>query len=278
MSERNADQKAFWNGPVGERWAQRQADMDRNLTDATAATLKCAAAKAGERVLDIGCGAGQTSVMLAEAVGSHGHVTGVDISAPLLGVARARTKDARNVDFVEADASEHAFAPDYDLVFSRFGVMFFDDPPAAFANIREALKPGGRLVFVCWRPPAENQWVALPAAVAKNLLPPQPPSDPLAPGPFAFADPKRVEDILTKAGFRAVAFEKLDGHMNLGHDPDNAATQMTQIGPLSRALTDAGDDALREKVRVAVRDAFAKIATADGIAPGIACWVVSARA
>ncbi|HEY0104915.1 MAG TPA: class I SAM-dependent methyltransferase, partial [Rhizomicrobium sp.] len=211
------------------------------------------------------------------AVGQHGHVTGVDISAPLLAAARAQAGDARNADFVEADASAHAFAPDYDLVFSRFGVMFFEDPAAAFANIRKALKPGGRLAFVCWRPALENQWVALPAAAAKDLLPPQPPPDPLAPGPFAFADPRRVEAILTTAGFRDATIEKLDGTMNLGSDSDHAAFQMANIGPLSRSLGDA-DDATRARVHAAVKAALETIATPDGIRPAIACWLVSAVA
>src|SRR6266481_138118 len=148
----NADQIKFWNGPGGEKWATYQTDMDRNLNDVTAAIMPFAAPELDERVLDIGCGAGQTSYLLAAAVGAHGHVTGVDISAPLLGVARARMGAAKNMAFIDADAAFHPFTGEYDLVFSRFGVMFFDDPRAAFANIRKGLKPGGRLAFVCWRP------------------------------------------------------------------------------------------------------------------------------
>ncbi len=155
--------------------------------------------------------------------------------------------------------------------------MFFDDPPAAFANIRKALKPGGRLAFVCWRPVAENEWVGIPAAAAKDLLPAQPPADPLAPGPFAFADPERTQDILEKAGFADVKIEKLDGRMDLGPSADHAAFQMTHLGPLSRALNDV-DDATREQVRLAVKTAFEKLRTPEGIRPRIACWLVSARA
>ncbi|HXC54970.1 MAG TPA: class I SAM-dependent methyltransferase [Rhizomicrobium sp.] len=274
----NADQIKFWNGPTGLKWTQFQADMDRNLAAATAGILPFAKAAPGERVLDIGCGAGETSLKLAEAVGPNGRVTGVDVSAPLLGLARARAGAAKNVAFVEADAAFYPFAPDHDLVFSRFGVMFFDAPAAAFANIRTALKPGGRLAFVCWRPAPDNQWVALPAGAARGLLPPQPPPDPLAPGPFAFADPGRVAAILTAAGFRDVRIEKLDGHMDLGRDADHAAFQMTNLGPLSRALGDASvDDAARERVRVAVKAALEDIRTPDGIRPAIACWLVGAR-
>jgi SAM-dependent methyltransferase len=275
--EPNADQRAFWNGATGARWAQHQSDMDRNLTDASAGVLKLAGARRGERVLDIGCGAGQTTFALADAVGRDGHVTGLDISAPLLANAAKMGAEVPNVSFVEADASLHPFKPEYDLVFSRFGVMFFDDPIAGFTNIRKALKPSGRLAFVCWRPAPENQWVAIPAGAAKDLLPPQPPPDPLAPGPFAFSDPKRVESILSQAGFHDVRIEKLDGVMDLGPSAEHAAFQMTNLGPLSRALNDA-DDATRARVVAAVKAAFEKIATPAGVCPGIACWLASARA
>ncbi len=223
----NADQVAFWNGPAGEKWAQLQVEMDRNLGDVTAALLPFAAPKPGERVLDIGCGAGQTSYLLADAVGQGGHVTGVDISAPLLAAARRVMDSAKNIAFVEADASAYDFKPEYDLVVSRFGVMFFDDPPDAFANIRTALKPGGRLAFACWRSVPENQWVSLPVGAARAILPPLPPPDPLAPGPFAFAEPARVKDILGRAGFRDIRIEPLDGVMDLGPDLDRAGYLMT---------------------------------------------------
>lgn len=272
----NADQIEYWNGPSGQRWATMQSDMDRNLADATAGVMRLAAAQPGERVLDIGCGAGQTTMLLAQAVGAPGRITGVDISAPLLAAARGHAAGAENIEFVEADASAHPFQPECDLVFSRFGVMFFDNPPAAFANIRKAAKPGGRLAFVCWRPAAENEWVSVPMAAGRPLLPPQEPFDPLAPGPFAFADPKRVEAILDEAGWSDVRIAALDGSMNLGPSAEAAAHQMTNLGPLSRALKDA-NDATRERVRAAVQSALESIRKDGLIQPGIACWLVSAR-
>src|ERR1700753_1453003 len=196
----NADQIKYWNGPTGHKWTQFQADMDHNLADATAGVLRFAAAKPGEHVLDVGCGAGQTTLLLARAVGLSGRVLGVDIPQPMLAAAGKAAAELPNVRFVEGDASRHPFEQQCDLAFSRFGVMLFDDPPAAFANIRGALKPGGRLAFVCWRPAMENEWVSVPLAAAKDLLPAQPPPDPLAPGPFAFADPQRVRDVLGKGG------------------------------------------------------------------------------
>ena len=205
---------------------------------------------AGERVLEVGCGTGGTTADLAKAVGAKGHVLGADISEPLVEAARAR--GLGNATFEVADATTHAFEPaSFDLVFSRFGVMFFDNPPAAFANIRKGLKPGGRLAFVCWRPAMENEWVTVPAAAARPHLPPQPPPDPLAPGPFAFADPVSLKSILSGAGFRDVQAKKLDGVMNLGTSSDEAAFQMTNLGPLSRALGEVEDQAIRDRVRVA---------------------------
>ena len=176
----------YWNGPVGERWASRPADFDRNMMHVTAALMAFAAPRPGERALDVGCGAGTTSLALWRAVRPNGTVTGIDISAPMLATARRRAEeDEAPIEFIHADAATHPFAPRYDLMLSRFGVMFFDDPPAGFANVRGALKPGGRLAFVCWRAFAENVWAFAPYQAALSLLPPQEPSDPHAPGPFA---------------------------------------------------------------------------------------------
>jgi len=262
--------------PTG--WLGRRVARAMNIGHArlTAWALTHVTIAPRSRTLDIGCGGGQTSNSLADAVGAAGHVTGVDISTPLLGLARSRARG--NTDFIHADAAFHPFKPEYDLIFSRFGVMFFDDPAEAFANIRKAAKPGGRLAFVCWRPVPENQWVLVPAMAAQPFLPPAPPADPFAPGPFAFADPKRVEGILTKAGFRNWKLEKLDGHMHLGATAENAAFLMTQIGPLSRALNEVEDEAVKTKIRAAVQAAFEGIKKNGEVAPGIACWLVSASA
>jgi SAM-dependent methyltransferase len=268
----NAQQIEYWNGAVGERWAKLQQTIDANMASITEALLLFAAPKPGERVLDIGCGCGTTTSLLAKAVGPSGDVTGVDISAPMLGVARGRGIAA---NFIEADASMHAFKATHDLVFSRFGVMFFADPLPAFANIRKSLKPHGRLAFVCWRAFPENQWAFAPYAAAKPLLPDEPAGDPFAPGPFAFADAGRLRNILDEAGFGDIRINPLDSVMHMGADPDEAAKQATNIGPLARAMNGL-DDAQREKIRVVVTEALTKYRIKDGVAPDAACWLVGA--
>jgi SAM-dependent methyltransferase len=274
----NRAQIDYWNGLAGKNWARHNSETDRNLSEAADAVLKLAAARSGERVLDVGCGAGATSMMLAGAVGPSGFVRGVDVSQPLLAMARRRA-NAANVEFLEADAALCPFRPEYDLIFSRFGVMFFVDPVAAFSNIRKSAAKGARLAFVCWRGIEENEWVALPWAAAKPVLPEQKPVPSHAPGPFAFADRARVQAILAGAGFSHITFEKFDGRMDLGRSPDNAGFQVTQLmGPTARALRDA-DDETRARVEAAVSAAMAShLAHTGHIRLGMACWLVSARA
>jgi len=271
----NAQQIEFWNGPGGERWAELNDSTERMLSYVTAALMPFAAAKPGERVLDIGCGCGTTSAALAQSVGASGAVTGVDISRPMLAVARQRA--GANIAFVEADGSGHLFRSEYDLVFSRFGVMFFADPKAAFANIRKALKPAGRVAFVCWRAPQENAWAARSLSAAFDLLPPQEPVDPLAPGPFAFADNGRLQSILAGAGFKDVKIEKLDTVVGMGATADQAARASLSIGPLARAAGGL-DEATKAKIQERVREALAEFKTPAGITPPAACWLVGARA
>lgn len=273
----NEDQIKFWNEKAGRDWTELQERMDTNLSRIHAAIMAFAAPRPGEAVLDIGCGTGTTTMALADAVGPDGRVCGIDISEPMLGLAQARAKGRPNVSFALADASAQRFEADHDLLFSRFGVMFFDDPVAAFRNLRTALRPGGCLAFACWRTPPENPWASAPLQAARPLLPPQAPPDPLAPGPFAFADSVRVASILGEAGFQDVTAEKFDGVMPMGRDIAIIAAQTLQIGPLSRAVGEA-DAGTRAKIVDAVRGAMEVYRTPDGeIAPPVACWLVSAR-
>jgi SAM-dependent methyltransferase len=273
----NAAQIEYWNGPAGERWAKAQDRIDHHLGLITEALMAFAALEPGERVLDIGCGGGTTALLIRERVGPEGAVTGIDISAPNLAVARARCHAGMaDVSFVEADAATYDFQPVFDLAFSRFGVMFFDHPARALANIRKALVKEGRLAFVCWRTFRENEWAFAPFQAALDLLPPQEPMDPHAPGPFAFADSARVKRLLEQAGFRDVVIEAQDSTVNLGETVEDAVMEALTIGPLARAAAEL-DNAARDKIRARIAPVFEKYRTAYGITPPGAVWLVSAQ-
>src|SRR3954452_2790891 len=190
MAEQNAYQVADWNGQSGERWVANQARLDAILAGFGQAAIEAAAPATGEHVLDVGCGAGASSLALAARVGAGGQVLGVDISEPLIGRTRALAPQDTPALFRVADASS-AELPEgaFDILFSRFGVMFFDDPKGAFAHMRRALQPGGRVAFVCWRGAAENDWVRLPMGSIKGIVPPPAPPDPEAPGPILVRRP-----------------------------------------------------------------------------------------
>jgi SAM-dependent methyltransferase len=271
----NADQIAFWNGDAGEKWVKAQDRLDAMLGPITVELMKTANAKAGEHILDIGCGCGDTALTLAKTAA---HVTGVDISRPMLARAKQRAGDAgiKNFDAVEADASDHRFAPSYDLLFSRFGVMFFADPDSAFANMRKALKPNGRVAFVCWRAPQENEWVRVPVGAIRPHVPPQPPLGPEDPGPFAFADLARLRRILTSAGFDRIAMRPFDTPMRLGENFDDALAHIQDFGPVARMLAPASDGE-RAKATAALSDALKPYAAKKPIELGGAVWLVTAQ-
>jgi SAM-dependent methyltransferase len=273
----NAAQVAYWNTIAGETWAALQDRLDHQIEPLGRAAMTRLAPRGGERIIDIGCGCGQTTIALARAVGPAGDVCGVDVSRPMLGVAQARTAaEGVAARYIEADAQTFAFeAGGADAVFSRFGVMFFTDPAAAFANIRSALKPGGRLAFVCWRSLPENPWMAVPLRAAQAFLAPTPPLDPTAPGPFAFADRARVESILKAAGFASIEIAAHDAPVSSGDLEQTVATAL-RIGPLGALLRDQPDKAAG--VVDAIRAALAPYVTAAGVEIASATWIVTARA
>lgn len=273
----NAAQIDYWNATVGRTWAQFQDQLDRQISPLGLEALRVLAPLAGERVLDVGCGCGQTTLDLAARVGSEGHVTGIDISAPMLAVARAREipKGAAQVEFVESDAQMADLGEGvFDAMFSRFGVMFFSDPPAAFANLHKALKPGGRLAFVCWRPYAENLWMRAPMEAAQPFLPPIPATDPAAPGPFAFADSQRVRSILESAGYEAVTIEPFDARIG-GASVDDTLKLTFQVGPLGSALR--AEPQLAPIIGDAVQALLESFDTPQGVMMPAAVWIVQAR-
>ncbi|MFK0167120.1 class I SAM-dependent methyltransferase [Rhizobium sp. NPDC090279] len=283
MAEKNVYEVSDWNGQSGERWVTYQARLNAMMAVFGQAALEAAAPATGERVLDIGCGAGASSLDLAARVGPGGHVLGVDISEPLIDRARAQAPQGTPVLFQVADASS-AELPDgaFDILFSRFGVMFFHDPTAAFTHMRHALKPGGRVAFVCWRGMAENDWVRLPMGALKDILPPTAPPDPEAPGPFSFGDQGRVARILTAAGFTDVDIAPFDASIPFGKGEtrdvalDDAVKMTLEVGPLARALVDQPDD-IRARASAAVRVAFADRAGERSVMIDGAAWIVTAR-
>jgi SAM-dependent methyltransferase len=277
----NREQIDYWNGPAAERWVRHQVTLDRGLYPFGRAVLERLAPLPGERILDIGCGAGATLLELAPAVGSTGEVVGVDPSRPLLELARTRAAAAglSNVTLLEADAAHHAFAPSSHALFSRFGVMFFADPVRAFQNLRGALAAGGRLAFACWQGLAENPWCALPLTAARQALGElPPPPEPDAPGPFAFADPERVRRILTGAGFSHVAVEPFHTPVLMSEDGVEGAVDFAlRVGPVARLYADLAEPE-RQAVRRELRSALAPWATGDTLSLGGGAWLVSARA
>lgn len=276
MSAANAAQVAYWNETAGRTWADFQDPIDRQIRPLGLAAMQRLAPAPGEQVVDVGCGCGDTSLELARRVGPEGGVLGLDISAPMLEVARSRAEAAglRNLTFHEADAQTAALPGDRDAVFSRFGMMFFADPEAAFANLRRSLRPGGRLAFVCWRPLPENLWIHLPAEAAAGLVPPAPPPEPGTPGPFAFADPDRVRRILAEAGFTGIEISPHDEAIG-GLDLEGTVGMSVWRGPLGAILRERPDLApvLHDRVRTAVSPWL----RGDAVYMPSATWLVSAR-
>ena len=270
----------YWNGPAAERWVRDQVDFDRMVGPFGEAALHAAKVTAGESALDVGCGCGETLLGLASLVGPGGRVVGVDASVPMLAKAKERCRDRANVSFLGGDASKVIpDQPSFDLAFSRFGVMFFADPVGAFRRIRGALRPAGRLSFVCWRPLDQNPWAALPFDAAARAIGRPEPTPPDAPGPFSFGDPTRVRSILEGAGFRDVAAESVEREVGFGAAStlDEAAAAIARLGPVSRLLADR-DDATRARAITAIREVIPPYVGAGGeVRFRGTAWVVTAR-
>ena len=270
-----AEQAAYWKGAGGTMWLGAYDRIQRGIADFSKIALEAANAQPGERVLDVGCGTGGTTAELARAVGANGRVLGVDISEPLVGAARAQ--GLANAAFEVGDATTYPFeAQSFDLVFSRFGVMFFGDPVAAFQNIRRAMKPSGRLVFLCWRTPPENPWAAVPMRAAQPFLPPMERPGPEDPGQYSFGDRARVEFILGQAGFSGLSIEPVDLMLNQGKDIPSVMQQIGDFGPLARAFKNAEPEQIA-KAKEAIAEALKPHATPDGVKLAGACWLVRAR-
>ncbi len=272
--------RTYWNdrGPV---WVEHRERLDAMLAPLGEAAIARLHPDPGEHVLDIGCGTGTTSLELARLVGNSGQVTGVDVSAPMLDEARRRAADSRlgNVSFVVADAGVHQFEPrHFDAAFSRMGIMFFAEAAAGFTNLQRALRPGGRLTFVCWRAPEENSWVTEPGRAVAEVLGPAEPMDPNAPGPFSLASADQISSILTIAGLVDIDITPYDLPLSVGTgSTDELVRYYMDLLPAT-AIPENADVHVIDRVKAALGAMVERRRTSDGITMGGAAWLVSARA
>ena len=273
----NEDQAALWNGVGGRGWVEAQQTLDRMLAPFEELLVEAVGARRPTNVLDVGCGTGSTTLAVARALGEKGRCVGIDISEPMVALARARAAEARSpATFVATDAQTYAFEPAaFDMLISRFGVMFFDNPVGAFANLRRAARKGADLRFVAWRSGAENPFMTTAERAAAPLLPELPPRRPDAPGQFAFADRSRVQTILERSGWGDIAIEAIDVTCTLPET--DLMPYLSRLGPVGQALH-SEDEAKRLQVATTVRAAFDPYVHGAEVRFAAACWMLGARA
>jgi SAM-dependent methyltransferase len=278
-SQDGGQQTALWNGPAGRAWIQEQALLDRMYAPFAALLAEHVASLSATAVLDVGCGTGGTTLTIARRVGEAARCVGIDLSAPMIAAARARAmQDGLPAEFISADAQTYPFdAATFDAIVSRFGVMFFDDPVAAFANFRRAARSDATLRCIVWRSPADNPFMVAAERAAAPLLPDLPPRRIDGPGQFGFADPRRVHTILKDSGWSAVDIQPIDVACTLAES--DLDRYLTRLGPVG-LLLQAADDVTRERVRQVVRAGVAAHVDVDGPEARFtaACWLVDARA
>ncbi len=278
--EANAAQRRYWNTVAGPRWVANPGFRERRNQESLALLLARLDLAGGESVLEIGCGTGALTLPLAAAVGERGRVVAVDISEPMLGAARQKVgeRGLHNVTLLSGDAQLFAFEPAaFDLATSRMGVMFFADPAAAFRNIMGALKPGGRLVFACWAPLAENRhWLISYDIALRHLGPPAPPPA-YKPGPLAFGDPDYTRRVLATAGFAEIAVERAYPRIICG-SPVEESQQARMMGPTARLVEEKKpDEATRQTIAREIEAAFAAAASSGPIRLPATIFLVAAR-
>lgn len=270
------EQVALWNGVAGNAWVDAQGILDQVFAPLEDVLTGAARACQARRVLDVGCGTGGTTLALARALGAESRCVGVDISAPMIEAARQRAPGDPSLEFVVADAQTHDFpAATFDLLVSRFGVMFFDDPVAAFANLRRAMRPGGILFAIVWRDAAENPFMTAAERAAAPLLPELPARRPGEPGQFAFADASRVERVLRESGWRDIDIRPLDVPCTFA--AEDLTTYISRLGPVGRVLPTL-DAARQQQIVEAIRPAFDRYVEGTEVRVDAACWVIGAHA
>lgn len=268
----NQAQSDFWNNLAGPVWVSEKERLDRFSAHFLERGLARLAPEAGQHVLDVGCGTGASTLALAEAVGSAGKVIGVDICRVMLDAARGALSAHKHAELLEADAQTYQPASPVHLVFSRFGMMFFEDPPAAFDNLRQTLSVGGKLGFLCWRAREENEWATLPMAAAAEVIN-LPAADPEAPGPFRMQSGARVVELLMSAGFDDAEVEAVD-HSAV-FEVTEACEFFSRVGPMAAFLREA-DEATSRKLESALRTALKARAHGDRVELKASAWWVSA--
>jgi len=279
MSIANEDQAAHWNGVEAEHWVVHQSRYDDMLSPFVDMLLDAADVSSGDRVLDVGCGCGATTIAAAHAAGP-ATATGVDLSAPMLARAReiASATGVGNVTFEQADAQVQRFPEPFDVVLSRFGTMFFADPTAAFANVRRAASTNGRLAFVCWQELAVNDWLRIPGAALAQHVPVEGLGEPGAVGMFAFSDADRIRRTLTDAGWRDIGVTPRQVPLLVGGSGTlDSAVEFLRTGSVGRRVLPGAEPAAAARAVDAVRDALAPYATDKGVRLDGAVWVVTAN-
>ena len=272
------EQAALWNGRAGRAWVDAQESLDRLFTPFEHLLVNEVRAAHGRRVLDVGCGTGATTLAIARAFGTEGGCTGADISEPMIAVARARAgREGAPASFVCGDAQRHPFEPaSFDMVVSRFGVMFFDSPVQAFSNLLNAARGGAKLRAIAWRSAAENPFMTAAERAAAPLLPNLPARKPGAPGQFAFADRDRIASILEESGWAGIDIRPIDVECTLPES--DLMGYITRLGPVGLVLQDETDERRRAQVVAAVRAAFEPYVRGSEVRFTAACWMIGAEA
>ena len=271
-----SEQKALWNGAAGRAWVDAQAVLDRLFEPLEARLVEAVTAASARAVLDVGCGTGSTTLAIARALGPQGRTIGVDLSEPMIGLARARAaQEPVSAEFICADAQTHAFEPrSVDMITSRFGVMFFSEPVQAFSNLRRAARNDAQLRLIVWRSADENPFMTTAERAAAPLLPGLPPRRPDGPGQFAFANREDVQSILKTSGWSDIDFRRLDVLCTLAEE--DLARYATRLGPVGMFLENA-DRETRARIAAAVRSAYDPFVHGDEVRFTAACWMISAR-
>jgi len=277
----NTDMSNFWNGEGGQKWLQFDEKLKHGLKPFGQMAMAAGAISSGDHVADVGCGSGDTTFEMANVVGEKGHVQGIDISFPILAAAERhrRRHNKQSVSFHCSDVQVHDFEPGiFDVVFSRFGVMFFEHPVMAFKNLWSALKPGGRLAFVAWQSLRDNEWMEMSMDVVARHLPVPKPSAPHEPGPLSFANAGRIEKILSTAGFSRIKIEAVEAPFILGDTIEHAVRFLTHLGPAAAVInkSEANDETRAHIVRD-MSDSLEEAQTVEGVSVGARVWVVSAN-